>query len=265
MLNKHDFEISKTDITTVMKKNTVKRTVTDFEKAIQNFESALDKIPLMFICSKVDTFREEMLEKIEAEKGKILADSQNREEVENEIVNHLNKILAKIEYAASNSIEYSMYQYGLQSNNVYVHEAYGTKKGVNVSFNHRNKTLITFRFNIHKGVVDYENPTLTVSDTQAKGLLSIIEKNGKHFIEAAKKADFKKIIEMHFILQEAAKQNDNNINIHTVILNHFQNKKQFKTAEELIAELEILRDQLDLEKDIKINVLTRKESLIMVA
>lgn len=265
MLNKHDFEISKTDITTIMKKNTVKRTVTDLEKALQNFESALDKIPLMFICSKMDTFREEMLEKIEAEKEKILADSQSREEVENEIVNHLNKMLAKIEYAASNNKEYSMYQYGLKGNNVYVHEVYGTPKGVNVSFNHRNKTLITFRFNTYKGVIDYENPTLSVSDSQAKGLLSVIEKNGKHFLEAAKKVDFKKICEMHFILQEAAKQNDNKINIHTVILNHFQNNKHFKTAEELRAELEVLRDQLDLEKDIKINILTKEESTKMVA
>lgn len=265
MLNKHDFEISKADITAVMKKNTAKRTVNDLEKAIQNFDAALDKIPLMFICSKMDTFRAEMLEKIESEKEKILADSQSREEVENEIVNLLNKMLAKIKYAASNNKEYSMYQYGLKGNNVYVHEVYGTPKGVNVSFSHRNKTIMTFRFNIHKGVVDYENPMLSVSETQAKGLSSVIEKNKKHFLEAAKEVDFKKIFEMHFILQHAAMQKDNNVNIHTVILNHFLDKKHFKTAEELISELEVLKDQLDLEKDIKINVLTKKESLKMVA
>lgn len=264
MKKEYEFKIEKVDVTNIMKKNTKKRTEAQFEKAIEKInKSTSNGLGLLCIKNKIDELKESFLKEVESQKDSILKASHDRSQIEIELNKYLLGISKKLEKIINDKKGFKVTYRSIYNDYISTRTLYSNDKGIIIDLKNRNEVFATLKVEV-KNVKDINNFELIIKNAKINGTTNLIEKNKEIFFNLISNIDLLEICKTHLVILNFYKNNVSRKNFKTnyevtmFLEENFPMKKEFKNSEDLINEFILLKDLVELQKDIKINILSKK-------
>lgn len=250
------FKISNEDIEAIIKKNHNKINK-KFNSIIKRAIASLEEDFEVFSITETLVNKENIIKSIELERSKIINENSDQKETENKLLDYLTSFENKIKKSIEKSNTFSFNRSQIFNNNINVYDSYNEFNIILQEDPSDNNDLF-LTIPIENGTIKVNNLSkikISSTDFSEKGISHILNKNKKHFYNIINQLNIEELYKINLMRKDFFNHNKlSQHNIYNIVEKTILNGNKFKNANEFFKELETIKDMLELNSDIKIDL-----------
>lgn len=251
-----NFKVSQKDIEAIIKKNHTKINK-HFNSIIKKTITSLEEDFTVFSIKETMVNKENIIKIIESERTKMINEHSDEKEVEKQIFDFLINFESKIKKATEKSNAFSFNRSQIFNNYINVYDTYN-EFHIILQEDHSDNHDLFLTIPIENGNVKVNNLSkISMSSTvfSEKGISHILNKNKKHFYKIINQLNVEELYKINVMRKDFFNHNKlSQHNIYNIIEKTILNGNKFKNANEFFKELQTIKDMLELNSDIKIDL-----------
>lgn len=251
-----NFKISQKDIEAIIKKNHTKINK-KFSTIIKNTINSLEEDFTMFSIKEIVVNKENIIKSIELERNKMINENNNEKETERKILDYLTNFESKIKKSIENNKTFSFNRSTMFNNEIRFYDSYSYFHMI-LQKNHEDNLDFFLTIPIENEKLKINNMSkISISSTcfEEKGLSPILNRNKKHFFNIINQLNIEELYKMNLIRNSFFHHNKiSQHNLLNIVEKTILNGNKVKNTHEIFKELQNIKDMLELNSDIKIDL-----------
>lgn len=251
-----NFKVSQKDIEAIIKKNHTKINK-HFNSIIKKTITSLEEDFTVFSIKETVVNKENIIKSIESERVKIINEHNDEKETENKLLDYLTSFENKIKKSIEKSNTFSFNRSQIFNNNINVYDSYNEFNIILQEDPSDNNDLF-LTIPIENGTIKVNNLSkikISSTDFSEKGISHILNKNKKHFYNIINQLNIEELYKINLMRKDFFNHNKlSQHNIYNIVEKTILNGNKFKNANEFLEELQNIKDMLELNSDIKIDL-----------
>lgn len=251
-----NFKVSQKDIEAIIKKNHTKINK-HFNSIIKKTITSLEEDFTVFSIKETVVNKENIIKSIESERVKIINEHNDEKETEKKLLDYLTNFENKIKKTTEKGNTFSFNRSQIFNNYFNVYDSYHEFHIILQEDPADNKDLF-LTIPIENGNIKVNNLSkikISSTDFSEKGISHVLNKNKKHFYNILNQLNIEELYKMNLMRKDFFNHNKlSQHNIYNIVEKTILNGNKFKNANEFFKELQTIKDMLELNSDIKIDL-----------